>query len=247
MTRRLSRVRAAVRRHRVATAAGVALAVLCAAGAGELTARDLLRDRIAGAAPALGGDVTVGGAGGSVLWDLMTRHIPRLDVGSDHAGLGPLPDVSFRAHLDDVRLGGPGRGSVAGTRAEVTVPTGSIGAAVEAVVRATHPSMPVASVDTDPAAGTVTVALGPGGVGLLTLRPAVTGGRVTLTVASLTVLGRPVAADALGGPGGLGGGLGALPGPQRPYPLGLTATSVRTLPTGLTITLKGGPSTLGGS
>jgi hypothetical protein len=165
-------------------------------------------------------------------------------VGSDHAGLGPLPDVAFRAHLDDVRLGGPGRGSVAGSRAEVTVSTRSIGAAVETAVRAGHPSMPVTSVDTDPAAGTIAVALGPGGLGRLTLRPAITGGRVTLTVASLTVLGRPVAADAIGS---TGGGLGAGPGPQRPYPLGLAATTVQVLPTGMVITLKGGPSTLGGS
>jgi len=239
MKRRPSGIRAVLRRHRAATVtATVALAVVIAAGAGELTARQMIQNRIAEAAPALGGNLTVGEGGDSALWDLATQRIPRLDIGSDDAQLGHLTHVSVRAQLDDVRLGG--EAAMAGARAEVTVPTLSIGDAVRTAI----PSMQVASVTTDPTSGTIAVVLGLGGAGKLTLRPEISDGRVSLSVADLTVFGRSVPPDRLGT---AGSGLGSAEGPQRPYPLGLKATSVQVLPDSLRVTLEGGSGTLAGS
>ncbi|MFE2913167.1 LmeA family phospholipid-binding protein [Kitasatospora indigofera] len=218
----------------------LALLLVAGAGAGEFTARQLIRSRIARLAPALGDSLTARTAGGPALWALAHRRIPRLDLSTEDARLGPLPQVTVRARLDDVRLGAAT--SVAGTHAEVTVPVRSLGAAV----RAAAGSVPVGQVRSDPVAGTVEVTLGQGGLGRLTLRPVIADGRVSLTVSSLTVLGRAVPPSSLGSAGGLGGagGLGAADG--RPYPLGLRAGSVQVLPEGLRVVLDGGPGTLSG-
>ncbi|MFE3110315.1 hypothetical protein ACFXKJ_12970 [Kitasatospora indigofera] len=224
----------------------LALLLVAGAGAGEFTARQLIRSRIARLAPALGDSLTARTAGGPALWALAQRRIPRLDLSTEDARLGPLPQVTVHARLDDVRLGAAT--SVAGTHAEVTVPVRSL----DAAVRAAAGSVPVGQVRSDPGAGTVEVALGQGGLGRLTLRPVIADGRVSLTVSSLTVLGRAVPPGSLGGAGGLGsagglagaGGLGAADG--RPYPLGLRAGSVQVLPEGLWVVLDGGPGTLSG-
>ncbi|MEZ0095807.1 LmeA family phospholipid-binding protein [Streptacidiphilus sp. EB129] len=227
-----------LRRRRVVTVTSVlALTAVVAAGTGELTVRAVIQDRVAKAAPALGGAVTVHEDGGPVLWDVVTGRIPGLEISSDDAQVGPLPQVTVQARLEGIRLGG-GAASVSATHAEVTVPTRSIGVAVQAAV----PSMAVTSVTTQPAAGTIVVAIGPGGVGQLTLRPVLADGRVSLTVAGLTVFGRSVPSASLGG---LGGGAGSgLSSGRQTYPLGLRATSVQLLPTALRVTLTGGPTPL---
>ncbi|MCX4695384.1 LmeA family phospholipid-binding protein [Streptomyces sp. NBC_01408] len=225
-----------MRRHLVLTVTtALVLLTVVATGAAEFTARTLIQNRVARAAPALGDDVTVGVAGDWALWGLAHRSVPRLDISSDDARLGPLSQVRVRARLDDVRLGGrPGVGS---SHVEVTVPTRSLAAAI----RTAAPAVAVASVTADPSRGTVLAAVGPGGAGQLTLRPVLADGKVTLAVDGLTVLGRPVPADRLGmGEGVLGPG----PGAPKDYPIGLTATSVRVRPDGLHITLAGGHSPL---
>jgi hypothetical protein len=241
MNRRFPWLRAAARRRRAAVLTVCVVLAIAACG-GELAARRLIRDRIVVSARALGGDLTVGEGGDLALWDLVDQNIPRLDLSSDDATLGPLSHVAVRASLDDVRLGGA-KPTVHSTQAQVTVPTASIAA----VIRSAAPSVSVSSVTGDPSAGTLVVAVGPGGVGLLTLRPQVEDGRFSLTVAGLTVLGRPVPTSDLGGTGlggsGLGGtGVGA--GPQQAYPLGLHATAVTVQSDALRITLTGGATTL---
>lgn len=230
---RTDRPRPAARGRRTRLlAAALALVLAAGAGAGEFTARQLIRSRIARAAPALGDTLTARTGDGSALWDLANRRIPRLDISSEDARLGPLPQAAVRARLDDVRLGGTT--TVARTHAEVTVPVRSLGAAV----RAAAGSTPVGQVRTDPAAGTVEVALGQGGFGRLTLRPVIADGRVSLTVSSLTVLGRGLPPDDPGRGGGWG------PSDGRPYPLGLRAGSVQVLADGLRVVLDGGPGTV---
>ncbi|MEV7417420.1 LmeA family phospholipid-binding protein [Streptomyces sp. NPDC089919] len=220
----------------VVTAVVVALAGL-GAGAAELAARGVLRDRIAGAAPALGPDLSVATSGGWALWDLARGRIGRLDVSSGDARLGPLPGVSVRARLDDVRLGG--HPTVGGSRAEVTAPPESVAAAL----RARAPALSVGEVTADPERGTLVAAVGPGGAGRLTLRPVLADGRVGLTVAGLTVFGREVP-----DPGRFGlDGAAAGPGPAaRDYPLGLRASSVRVAADGVHVALSGGPGPLAG-
>ncbi|MEU9133684.1 hypothetical protein AB0D08_37290, partial [Kitasatospora sp. NPDC048540] len=115
-----ARFRAAVRgRRATAVTVAVALTAVLAGGAGELTARTLIRDRVAGAAPGLGGLTAT--TGGSALWALVDRHLPHLDIGSDDAHAGPLSGLSVRARLDDVRLGGPARFAAAADHGDVLV------------------------------------------------------------------------------------------------------------------------------
>jgi len=224
------------RRSRTRVVAVSALLAVALAGAGEFTARQLVRDRVAAAAPALGSRVTVGASGGPLLWDLANRNIPQLDISSDDAQVGPLSGVAVRARLDDVRLGGTATDR--STRVELSVPVQSIGAALGAAA----PNLPVTSVTADPAAGTIQAVVGPGGLGRLILKPVLQDGRATLAPTRLTVFGRDVPSSELGA---AGSGLGASTGPAAPYPLGLTVASVTVMPTGLRVVLTGGPSTLG--
>ncbi|MFE2232669.1 DUF2993 domain-containing protein [Streptomyces sp. NPDC059442] len=235
-----ARLRALPRRRLVPVlTAVVAVLAVVAAGAAEYTARAVIRDRIARAAPALGDDVTVSTAGDWALWGLARRTIPSLRVGSDDAAFGPLPRVGVRLRLDGVRLAG--EPAVSGSRAQVTVPTESLAAAL----RAAAPSVQVSGVATDPARGTVLAGVGPGGAGLLTLRPVLADGKVTFTVESLTVFGRSVPVGRLGAGGGFGvDGPGPRTGTPKEYPLGLRATSLRVRPDGLHVDLAGGPSRL---
>ncbi|MFR9795057.1 DUF2993 domain-containing protein [Streptomyces sp. MS06] len=211
-----------------------AVVAVLAAGTGELAARHLIRERIAGKAPGLG-DVSVAESGSSALWDLLHRHIPEVEVSSGDAALGPLTGVGVSARLHDVAL--DATPTVASTDATVTVPE----AAIADAVRAKAPSVTVDSVTADPAAGTLTAAVGAGGLGRLTLEPLLSDGRVTFTATSLTVLGRELPVDSLG-QGASGAGTGD--GEFRPYPLGLRATSLAVTQDGVRITLHGGPSKL---
>ncbi|WP_405922273.1 DUF2993 domain-containing protein [Streptomyces sp. NBC_00122] len=239
MNQRVTKTRAAMRRHLVLTVTtAVLLVAVVATGAAEYTARNRIRDHIAQAAPGLGDDVAVSASGDWVLWDLAQESIPRLDISSDDARLGPLSQVCVRARLDDVRLGE--KTTVGSTHVQVTASPQSIATAI----RTAAPSVPVTTVTTDPANGTVLAAVGPGGVGQLTLRPVLADGKVTLAVDGLTVFGRSVPTSRFGmGDGALGTERGAL----KEYPLGLKATSVHVRPDGLHVTLTGGSSTLVGA
>ncbi|MEV7520452.1 LmeA family phospholipid-binding protein [Streptomyces sp. NPDC091371] len=238
MKQLLTKSRAVMRRHLVLTVtASVLLAAVLATGVAEFAARGVIRDRVAAAAPALGDGVAVGVGDGWALWDLARGNIPRLDVSTEDARVGRLTDVRVQARLDDVRLGE--RATVGGTHARVTASTRSIAAAI----REAAPSVPVAAVTTDPERGTVLAAVGPGGVGQLTLRPVLADGKVTLAVDGLTLFGRSVPADRLGL---ADGALGSRAGVPKDYPLGLEATSVRVQADGVQIALTGGPSPLPG-
>uniref|UniRef100_A0AAU2JLZ5 DUF2993 domain-containing protein n=1 Tax=Streptomyces sp. NBC_00049 TaxID=2903617 RepID=A0AAU2JLZ5_9ACTN len=232
----LTKIRAAMRRRRaLAVTAVVVLVAVAATAAAEFTARGMIRSRVAEAAPGLGEDVAVGVAGDWALWDLANGSIPRLDISSDAARVGRLSEVRVRARLDGVRLGESA--TVSATRAEVTAPTRSIADAI----RAAAPSVAVGAVTTDPAKGTVLAAVGPGGVGQLTLRPVLADGKVTLSVDGVTVFGRSV---PLGRLGLSDGALGEASGVPKEYPLGLRATSVDVRTDGLHVDLKGGPADL---
>jgi hypothetical protein len=235
---RFAAVRATLRRHLVLTITGaVVLATLFAAGVGELVAGHMIQDRIEHAAPSLGGDLSVSESG-SALWDVMNKDIRQIQISSDDATFGQVSGVSVQAQLNDVRLGGHAK--VASSSAEITVPTQSIADAVQAKVSRTQ----VSSVTTDPSSGTITVALGPGGVGQLTLKPELTNGQVSMSATGLTVMGRSLPLSALGQ---AGSGLGQAQAAGHAYPLGLKATSLTVGTNGLQVALSGGSSTLAGS
>ncbi|WP_329095631.1 LmeA family phospholipid-binding protein [Streptomyces sp. NBC_01439] len=232
----LTRTWAALRRRPVFTVTvAVVLLAVVATGAAEYTVRHRIHDRVARAAPGLGDDVAVATAGDWALWDLAHGSIPQLDISSDDARVGRLSQVRVRARLDDVRLGETN--TVGSTRADVTVSTQSLAAAIRNAV----PSVAVADVTTDPAKGTILTDVGPGGLGRLTLRPVLADGKVTLGVDGLTLFGRSVPTSRLG----IGAdGFGPQSGAPKEYPLGLAATSAEVRPDGLHVSLTGGPSTL---
>lgn len=183
-------------RRALVVVAAVALVAVTGAGVGESAACRMIRDRVVHAAPRLGSGMTVSEGGGPVLWDLVNGDIPQLVIGSEDADIGALSEVSVHAQLDDVRFAG--RRTVGAVHVEVTVPLQSLASAVQAAA----PSMAVSSVTTDPGAGTITLAVGPGGLGQLTLHPAITDGRISVTVADLTVFGRflPIGRPGSSGP-----------------------------------------------
>ncbi|MFE0462389.1 LmeA family phospholipid-binding protein [Kitasatospora sp. NPDC058965] len=228
-------MRAPLRGRRRAVVAVLLLgSLVAAAGGGELTVRRLTRDRIDRAAPALGGGLAVDEPG-SALWHAVDGRIPRLDITARNAQVGAVGGLGVRVRLRDLRPG-HGRTAVGSSSAEVAVPTGSIAAAV----RARIPSLPVAGVTDDPAAGTVTVVLGAGGLGRIVLRPQLTGGRVGLGVTGASLLGRPLPSDRVGQ---LAAALDAATA-GRPYPLAMTATALRVTDDGLRVTLTGGATTV---
>lgn len=238
MARLITSIRGLIRGHRVLTALTVVALILVSAGvSGEVVAQNMITDKITGKVPSLGA-VSVSENGSLALWDVLNKRIPELDISSSDATLGQFTQVSVNAQLDGVTLGSTP--TVTSTRAEITVPLQSIAAAIQSKAS----SMAVSSVTTDPAAGTVTAAIGPGGIAQLTLKPALANGRVTFSATSLTVMGRPLPLSALGQ---AGNGLGSNSGTQQPYPLGMKATALTVGSDGVQVTLSGGPSSLQGT
>ncbi len=237
-TGRLGRVRRrATRRGRITRTVALSVtAVLGLAGVGEAAARHVLESRMAdGVGRALGTRVTVDTGAGLALPALLGRRLGHVTLSGDNARLGRLTGASVRITLEGVDLAGPTR-TVAQARATVTIPAGSLAEAIGD----SGPGLPVSGARTDPATGTVLLALGPGGTGRLTLKPVLVDGRVTLAATDLQFLGR------------------AITGPQldrintrlaerderSDYPLSLTPVSLTVTPAGLALTLASGPTEL---
>ncbi|MFE7170407.1 hypothetical protein [Streptomyces sp. NPDC057616] len=217
----------------------VALAVvLLAVGVTELTARALLHSRVAAAADrALGKGSSVDVDDGSALVDLLHRHLDSVTVANDHATLGRIPDVSVRVRLDDIRLTGERSGTVARTHAVVEIPATSL----QSMTGDRDSRLPVTAVHFDDEADTVTLELGQGGLGQVTLQPRVEEGRMVLHLDSATILGRAA-------PGRLVDRIqdGLAQRTDVAYPLGLKATSVDVTTTGLSFGLDGASTSLSG-
>lgn len=228
------------RRRRAASVTAVALAVvLLAGGVTELAARALLHNRLAAAADrALGKGSSVDVEGGSALADLLDRHLDAVTVANDDATLGRIPDVSVRARLDDIRLTGERSGTVARTHADIEIPATSL----QSMTADRDSQLPVSAVHFDDEADTVTLELGQGGLGHVTLQPRVQDGRMALHLESATILGRAAPARLVDR---IQDGLAQRT--DAAYPLGLKATSVQVTSTGLSVDLDGGPTALPGS
>ncbi|MFJ7075491.1 LmeA family phospholipid-binding protein [Streptomyces sp. NPDC098781] len=229
------RVRGILRTRRRVTACVALAALLLTTAAAELGARALLESRIAGAAGrVLGSDSEVEIEGGPALAALIEGHADAVTVSSDDATLGRMPDVSVAVRLEDLSLRSDGA-TVARTQAHIEVPAAS----VLSLAAASGGRLPVSGVHPDEAAGTLTLTLGQGGLGSATLRPEIEEGRVTLYVDSAEVLGRPAPAAMVER---IRHSLSERT--DRPYPLGLRATSLDVTATGLKVALKGGGTRL---
>ncbi|MFJ9539757.1 hypothetical protein ACIRPX_21145 [Streptomyces sp. NPDC101225] len=229
----------ALRRHRAASVTAVALAVvLLAAGVTELAARTLLHSRLAAAADrALGKGSEVDVDGGSAVVELLHRHLDSVAIGNDHATLGRIPDVSVHARLTDVRLAGERSATVARTHADVEIPATSL----QSMTSDRDSRLPVTAVRFDDEADTITLELGEGGLGRVTVQPRLQDGRVALHLDSAEILGRAAPArlvDRIQA--------GLTQRTDAAYPLGLKATTVDVTATNLSVGLDGGPTSLPG-
>ncbi|MEE1821542.1 DUF2993 domain-containing protein [Streptomyces sp. BE20] len=230
-------LRPATRRGRIARAVAVPVAtVLVLAAGAEVAAGHVLESRIAeSTAKALGAPVEVDTGSGPALVKILDRRLEHVTLSADNARLGGLSGASARITLTDVRFAASVP-SAAGVSAQITVPAD----ALAATVRDSGQSLPVGAARTDPAAGTIELGLGSGGTGRLTLKPALTDGRVTITATALEFLGRTITGPQLDRINERltarkqGGG----------YPLGLSPTALAVTPTGLALTLSAGPTTL---
>ncbi|MFE3268769.1 DUF2993 domain-containing protein [Streptomyces sp. NPDC059215] len=219
-------------RRRTVTALACAGALVALPVAGELVARAELQHRIrtAVASRVPAGSLAVGLSSRPALLQLTDRRLPFVELDATHARVGRIPDASFHARLEGVRLtGGDRRAEVASARVTVLVPPGAL-----AGPTGDSGGLPVTGVRTDPRRGTVTLLFGQGGLGSVTVRPGITGGRVRMTVTSVEIMGRaaPEAVarrvrDAVAGRAG-----------PADYPLGLRATSARVEGDGVHVALR---------
>ncbi|MFJ4670528.1 LmeA family phospholipid-binding protein [Kitasatospora purpeofusca] len=235
---RLGRLlRPATRRGRVLRAVAVPVTALLALTAGaETVARHVLESRIADrTAKAFGTRVEVDTGSGPALLKILDRHLDHVTLSADNARLGGLNGASARITLDDVRFGKPAPGA-AEVSADITIPAD----ALAATVRDSGQNLPVGTAHTDPATGTIQLGLGAGGTGQLTLKPALVDGSVTVTATALQFLGRTVTGPQLDRINE------RLTTKKKPtdYPLGLEPTALAVTPTGLTLHLAAGPTTL---
>ncbi|MCX4653052.1 Protein of unknown function [Streptomyces sp. ScaeMP-e48] len=230
-------LRPATRRGRFLRAVAVPVTALLALTAGaEAVAGHVLESRIADSTTkAFGTHVEVDTGSSPALLKILDRRLDHVTLSADNARLGGLNGASARITLDDVRLGKPAP-SAAGVSAHITIPAD----ALAATVRDSGRSLPVGTARTDPAAGTIQLGLGSDGMGQLTLKPALTEGRLTITATALQFLGRTVTGPQLDR---INERLGARK-QSSDYPLGLRPTAVTVTPAGLALTLTAGPTTL---
>ncbi|MFD8418457.1 DUF2993 domain-containing protein [Streptomyces sp. NPDC059466] len=227
-------------RRRTVTALACVGVLLALPVGGELLARAELRHRVrtAMASRVPDGDLHIGLSSRPALLQLADRRLPFVEVDGTHARIGRIPDASFHARLDGVRLtgGADGRAEVASARVTVLIPPSAV-----AGLTGDSGGLPVTAVRTDPRRDTLTLLIGQGGLGSVTVRPETVGGRVRMTVTSVEVMGRP-APDAV--ERRIRDAVAQLAAPED-YPLGLRATSARVEEDGIHVRLTtDGPATV---
>jgi hypothetical protein len=229
-------IRSAFRRHRAASVTAVVVAALLLTTViAEFAARTLLHDRLAAAAGrTLGKDSEVEIEGGPALLDVLDRHLDAVDISSDDATLGRVPDVSLHARLDDIRMTGAHSATVAHTHADIEIPADSL----EELASGPGSRLQVTGVRLDDRADTLTLDL-QGGLGRATLRPRIEDGRLTMRLTAVEVFGRPAPEQVVDR---LGARLADRT--RARYPLGLRVTKADVTGAGLAITLDGGASRL---
>ncbi|MFJ2393876.1 DUF2993 domain-containing protein [Streptomyces sp. NPDC087843] len=227
-------------RRRTVTVLGCVGVLVALPVGGELLARAELQHRVrtATASRVPDGDLRIGLSSRPALLQLADRRLPFIEVDGAHARIGRIPDASFHARLEDVRLtgGGDRRAEVASARVTVLIPPSAV-----AALTAGSGGLPVTGVRTDPHRDTLTLLFGQGGLGSVTVRPETAGGRVGMTVTSVEIMGR-TAPDAVARR--IRDAVAQRADPEA-YPLGLRATSARVEEDGIHVRLRSdGPTTL---
>lgn len=202
-----------------------ALAAALLTGAAEAAATAVVEDRVEDALrPRLG--PTSADLRGSGLLALARGRAAGITVTGDEAPLGPVTGAAVRLDLEGIALRGNGRGTVDAVHGRITVPAGAVRAWLGSSC------LPVSAVTPDPAAGTLRLALGPGGALTVTLRPELRDGRLGFALDGASLMGAP-APERL--TQGIRDRLAARP-PAPPGPA-LDPTAVRVTGRGVELTL----------
>ncbi|WP_405771847.1 LmeA family phospholipid-binding protein [Streptomyces sp. NBC_00080] len=163
MSRR-DKMRTAVVAHPVLTLMVVVVLLALLTAAAELAARKIVKDQIRSESVVAGSGSTVYLRGGWGLTALAGHEVPRVDILTDHATLGPFADVPLQMEIFGLRMGtSPSFDRVHGLAV--------VGAddLVEALSKEA-PGMGVTSVKMNSFEGTITLAVG-GGTKMVTLEP----------------------------------------------------------------------------
>ncbi|QBJ98598.1 DUF2993 domain-containing protein [Rhodococcus sp. ABRD24] len=184
----------------------------------------------------LGSDVNVSLSWKPVLLQMTDKNVPYVKIDSSGSSFGPAQGMEVHARANDIRItdSPESSGTIGSSSADITWATAGILATVQ--------SQPlgnlISTVTTDPAAGTLTFAVGPAGLADLTVRPTVQNGEVVVETVGAAILG-------LGLPTALVDGIvQSLTDSLQQYPLGMAPTSVTVSDNAVNLTLDGGQYTM---
>jgi hypothetical protein len=217
------------RRRRIILASTLAACFLAAAA--ELVTRHVLEDKIVAAAGSeLSGPVSASIGLTPALVDAATGKIPGVTISAPSTTLCGLHDVSATATLTDVSRS-HGTVTAQGTRVSAVLTP----ATLAGQLRRKYPNV---TVTTDPAAQTLLIGLGHGGLVEIQERASLDGRTLQLTPAAISVLGRTLAPT---------GQITSKLTVRRSLvglPLSLNPRSVSVTAGGLTLGLAAGPSSI---
>jgi hypothetical protein len=223
------------RRLYLLLAIGLAACVMLA-GAANIAAGHVIRDRISAAAgKRLTGPISVGIGAAPALADAVTGHIPAVTIHAPSTTVCNLRSVDAEATLTDVHRS-HGQTAVGGATASMLVTT-------QALASLLPGSYGTATVTADPAAGILRIGIGPGGLVQIQESAQLHGDTIQLTPASMTLRGQPAPAnlkDALTSHLTIRRTLSGLPLNLTPRSLAITAAGVQ-------VALAAGPGTLAGT
>ncbi len=219
---------------------GLVVVLVAVLVGGEFYARDRVSSCVATALhDEMDGDVDVSLGATPLLLTVITGSVSSLSVDSDSVNLaGPgessLRGLQLTSTIHDIDLPeGDGTGTVGSSEATVRWGNDDMLTSLQTLPF----GMLITGVTSDPASGTIDVAVA-GGLGQMTLTPKVSGGAVTMEASDITALG-------IGLPtGGAQQVIDLLTRNLADYPLRMQPQSVEVTDQGLRVTLKGGQAPL---
>jgi len=232
------RVPAKPSRRRRGTVIAIAAALVVTASAlGELIVRQTLESRIGTAlASSVNATVHIGIGATPALLDLAKGSVSTVSVTIDGFRTCKLGAVTLDGSFHDATRNG-GQVHTTASQASMTIPPTTL----TSLLAQHNPQLARASVQPDPATGSLQIALGTGGLLTITEQPALSGEILRFTPGPLLLGGAPA-------PAAFAQNLAAkaaLTIPLPHLPMNLTPRSVQVTSDGIVVTASGGPATFG--
>ncbi|MDR7172767.1 hypothetical protein J2W56_006533 [Nocardia kruczakiae] len=180
----------------------------------------------------LGSKVDVGFGPKPLLLTAVDHKVQYITVDSDDAKFGPAVDMKVHAKLNDITLldGGRGGAKVGSSSADATWSNEGIAQTLTGLV---------SGVESDPAGGTLDVKV-LGGIADLKVQPHIVNGKIEVSTQSASLLGLGLPTDLVDSI------VQSMTQSLQNYPLGMQPTSVKVTDNGISVSLRGGPTTLQG-